>query len=184
MSAPPPPIKTDRIPFLTRLIATGLYTGYSPVASGTAGSIAGILLYCIPGFSSPRILVPAVVIAFFAGVYTSARVAAAVGNRINPDAKLTKDLFQGGGHGEADPSIVVIDEIVGMWIALILVPSGWIPVLLAFIFFRAFDILKPFPAAALERIPGGWGIMLDDVIAGIYANAAVQILAAIAGTFR
>jgi phosphatidylglycerophosphatase A len=75
-----------------------------------------------------------------------------------------------------DPSIVVIDEIVGMWISLLFLPRSIATVLAAFLFFRAFDIIKPPPARQLERLKGGWGVMLDDAAAGVYANVAVQLL--------
>jgi phosphatidylglycerophosphatase A len=182
-SPPRQPGRNNRIPFFTNLIATGLFSGYSPVASGTAGSLVGVALYCIPGMSNSTVLGAAIIAAFFAGVVTSARVASIVGDRINADALLTKKIFQKGSHEEADPSIVVIDEIVGMWIALLFLPMTWPAVFMAFFFFRLFDIIKPYPAARLERIPHGWGIMLDDVAAGIYANIAVQILLPLAGRF-
>ena len=69
-----------------------------------------------------------------------------------------------------------IDEIVGMWISLLFLPKTFFVILLAFIFFRLFDILKPPPARQLEPLPNGWGIMLDDVMAGIYANLAVRLV--------
>ncbi len=182
MTTPPRP--AHRSSLLVRFIGTGAFVGYIPWASGTFGTLVGCAVLLIPGAWQPAVLWPLSIAGFAVGVACAGIIAGEEGNRLSAVAAKTKALFQPGAHETPDPSIVVIDEIVGMWIALILVPSGWIPVLLAFIFFRAFDILKPFPAAALERIPGGWGIMLDDVIAGIYANATVQILAAIAGTFR
>ena len=71
---------------------------------------------------------------------------------------------------------MVIDEIVGIWISLAGIAPGVVTFIAAFIFFRLFDVLKPEPARSLERLPGGWGIMLDDVVAGIYANAATRAL--------
>jgi phosphatidylglycerophosphatase A len=73
--------------------------------------------------------------------------------------------------------MVVWDEVVGMLVALTAAPPGWLPVAVAFIAFRAFDILKPFPVGWLDaRVPGGWGVLLDDVVAGVYALAVVQLL--------
>ena len=74
-----------------------------------------------------------------------------------------------------DPSRIVIDEVVGMWIAMLFVPNNYIALLLAFVLFRFFDIVKPLFIKRLEKINGGWGIMLDDVAAGIYANIIVLI---------
>ena len=80
-------------------------------------------------------------------------------------------------RGVHDPSAVVWDEVVGMLVALTAAPAAWKVVLAAFIAFRAFDILKPFPVGWLDaRMAGGWGILLDDVVAGFYALAVVQLL--------
>ncbi|MFP4169102.1 MAG: phosphatidylglycerophosphatase A [Desulfonatronovibrionaceae bacterium] len=80
-----------------------------------------------------------------------------------------------------DPGWIVIDELVGQWITLLFVASGsWIALACGFFFFRFFDILKPFPVKRAESmLPGGWSIMLDDVLAGIYAMAALQLLSSI-----
>jgi phosphatidylglycerophosphatase A len=69
---------------------------------------------------------------------------------------------------------MVIDEIVGMWISLLWMPKTVIAVAVAFILFRVMDVLKPEPARTVEKLPGGWGIMLDDVVAGLYANIAAH----------
>jgi phosphatidylglycerophosphatase A len=163
-----------RVPFAVRCIATGFFSGYIPWASGTFGSIVGLLLLLIPGAASPPVLPLLIVCGFGIGVYTSARVAEAEGNALTRTAAAAKAMFQPGDHAQADPSIVVIDEIVGMWISLAgiaIAPSGCIT---AFILFRLFDVLKPEPARSLERLPGGWGIMLDDVVAGAYANIGTR----------
>jgi len=78
--------------------------------------------------------------------------------------------------GVSDPGFVVIDEVAGQLIALIAVPLRWQYVLASFILFRGFDILKPPPLRQLEKLPGGSGIMLDDVGAGVFANIIVQVL--------
>lgn len=107
---------------------------------------------------------------FFAGVFCSARVAATVGHQLTASAARAKAALQKDSHAAADPSIVVIDEIVGMWITLLFLPKTIPVMVIGFIAFRAMDIIKPQPARAMEPIPNGWGIMLDDVVAGIYAN--------------
>jgi phosphatidylglycerophosphatase A len=165
-----------RLPFLTQIIATGFYSGYIPWASGTFGSIVGFLLYLIPDMEQPWIMSIAIVAGFFAGVITSAKVVAVVGHQLSATAELAKNMLQGSEHETPDPSIVVIDEIVGLWISLWFLPKSFFIILLAFIFFRVFDILKPPPARQFERYPNGWGIMLDDVMAGIYANLAVRLV--------
>lgn len=79
-------------------------------------------------------------------------------------------------QGKPDPSIVVIDEAAGQMLALVAVPLQWKYLLVSFILFRGFDIFKPPPLRRLEKFPGGWGIMLDDVGAGLYALAVLQLL--------
>jgi len=164
-----------RIPFLANIIATGLFSGYIPWASGTFGTLVGLLFFLIPGTENPLILGLMVIAGFFIGVWASARVAAIVGHRLTQSAQKAKDVFQQGEHETADPSIVVIDEIIGIWITLLFLPKTLVVMIVAFFAFRAYDILKPQPARAVERIPNGWGIMLDDVIAGIYANITTQV---------
>jgi phosphatidylglycerophosphatase A len=81
-----------------------------------------------------------------------------------------------GESGREDPGYVVIDEVAGQWIALIHSRVNLSHLLAGFLFFRLFDIVKPWPARQLERLPGGWGIMLDDVAAGVYALLLMQAL--------
>ncbi len=165
---------TPRVPFLARLIATGMFAGYIPWAPGTWGSAVGILFYCIPG--AEYALIPMILVGLVAGTLSAGMIAAAEGHRLTRLAELTKSIFQPGTHNVADPSIVVIDEVVGMWISLLWLPKAVLPVILAFLFFRIFDIMKPEPARTVERIPNGVGIMLDDVIAGIYANLSTHVV--------
>lgn len=163
-------------PFLARFIATGAFSGYSPWASGTVGTLLGLAVILLPGADSAPILGLLILGGLLAGVWASAQVAAAVGHRLTAVASALKTRFQPGEETHPDPSIVVIDEIVGMWIALFLLPKTVIAYALAFVLFRLFDVLKPQPAKALERLPGGWGIMLDDVVAGVYANLGTHLL--------
>jgi phosphatidylglycerophosphatase A len=78
-------------------------------------------------------------------------------------------------EGRKDPGVVVVDEIVGMWVSLLFLPLTPFTALSAFLLFRGMDIVKPYPARQLERLPGGWGIMADDVMAGIYANLLLRL---------
>jgi phosphatidylglycerophosphatase A len=78
-------------------------------------------------------------------------------------------------YGE-DPSQAVIDEVAGQWISLLFIPFSPLTVLLSFILFRLFDVLKPGPVDWAQRLPGGWGIMSDDVLAGIFANLSLQLV--------
>ena len=79
-------------------------------------------------------------------------------------------------HYGNDPSIVTIDELAGQWLALVALPEGVVPLLFSLVFFRFFDIAKPGPVDAAQRLPGGWGIMVDDLLAGLFANLSVRAL--------
>ncbi len=147
--------KSKNIPFLHLFFATGFYSGYSPFAPGTAGSLVGIFIYLIPGIEQPIILISLSILFFIIGIVTSSHLEKKLGD---------------------DPSIVVIDEIVGMWVSLLFLPKQLAVYIGAFLLFRLFDIVKPPPARQVERLSGGWGIMLDDVFAGIYANIIMQII--------
>jgi phosphatidylglycerophosphatase A len=136
-------------------IATGLGSGYSPVAPGTAGSAVGLLLFW-PVAALPLAWQAALTVAVFA-----AGVAAA--------SHLARRL------GIEDPGVVVIDEVVGMWITLLALPFTPFTAVVGFFAFRAMDVWKPYPARQLEHLHGGWGIMADDVMAGVYANLLVRL---------
>jgi phosphatidylglycerophosphatase A len=137
-------------------IATGAYSGYLPKAPGTWGSAVGVLIWlCICRMELLPFLT-VVTIFFFVGI-VSGGAAEKIIDRV-------------------DPRPVVIDEIVGQLIALTAVPFHPVPILLSFLLFRFFDILKPFPANWIDRhLCGGWGIMLDDVVAGLYAWMVLQL---------
>ncbi|NTV81952.1 MAG: phosphatidylglycerophosphatase A, partial [Candidatus Aminicenantes bacterium] len=79
-------------------------------------------------------------------------------------------------HGRPDPGRIVIDEVVGQLLALAFLPGAWVPVAVAFALFRFFDIIKPWPIRRLERLPGGWGIMADDVGAGLAAAVLGRLI--------
>ena len=137
-------------------IATALGAGYAPIAPGTAGSAVGVVAWLV----LPRSLwIQLLAIAIVAVVGSWAGTVA-------------EQHF-----GKHDPGQVVIDEVAGMWVTLVLTPArGAVWLLAAFLLFRVADIIKPFPARRLERLPGGLGIMADDLMAGIYANVALQLL--------
>ncbi len=141
---------------LIMFIASGAYTGYLPKAPGTWGSILGVGIWAVMQRLEllPYAAVVATLFVVGAGCAGSAE----------------KILDRG------DPGIVVIDEIVGQLIALAWAPFHPAAALLGFILFRLFDILKPFPINWLDRhIHGGLGIMLDDVVAGLYALLVLQL---------
>jgi phosphatidylglycerophosphatase A len=136
-------------------VATGLGSGYSPFAPGTAGSLVGLALFPLVARLSVPAQLTLVAVASLVGVFAASHVAARAGRK--------------------DPGIVVIDEIVGQWISLLLLPWNVWTATLAFLLFRVMDIVKPYPARQLEALPGGWGIVADDVMAGIYANLLLRV---------
>lgn len=148
-------VQSNKPHWLIILIGSAMYAGFSPVASGTVGSFVALVVYWFFPFMQPLwILAPVVVIAFAVGIPIST-----VMER----------------HFGKDPSEVVWDEVVGMWIALVLLPPVWYIAILTFLVFRVFDIIKPQPARYFDRMSGGFGIMMDDVVAGVYANIVMQV---------
>ena len=146
------------------LLATAVGIGYAPVAPGTFGSMAGLVLWAfVP--ADPMFQALAVAVLFVAGAWS----AGAAERHFN----------------RADPGPVVIDEVMGMLITLFMNPVGWVGALVGFLLFRLFDVVKPYPANRLERLPGGVGVMADDAMAAVYANvalrAAVWVAAHVAG---
>lgn len=139
--------------------ATFFGSGYSPVASGTAGSLAAVPFAWFFAFQGIWWLAAFALFTLITGIWSAGFVA--------------RDL--GGG----DPSIVVIDEVMGQAVAMLMIPAAlldpyklasWVIIGASFIFFRIFDIVKPFPASWFDKnLKGGWGIMLDDLAAGLYA---------------
>ncbi len=149
-----PEPSSGKASFLDKLVSTGLGSGYSPVAPGTAGSIVALLFYSIDGFERLYVILPAILIFLAWGSYSAGKMESVYGH---------------------DPSRVVIDEIVGMWITLLFIPKRFFLVVIGFLVFRFLDIFKPFPASYFDRKTGGISIMMDDVVSGIYANIALQL---------
>ncbi len=173
----PPGENRGDVPFLLRFIATGFFAGYIPWASGTFGSLVALLIYAIPGAEHPVIQSLLIVVSFAVGVPAAAHVAAAEGHRLTASAAATKAIFQPRErHHSPDPSIVVVDEMLGMWLALFLLPKTLIAAIVAFVLFRAMDVVKPPPARQAEQFGNGWGIMLDDAVAGVYANLLTRVV--------
>lgn len=128
--------------------------GRSPMAPGTLGTLAGLAFIALARMSPTAHIAACVIVSAF-GIMASERAAIAIGRK--------------------DPGEVVIDEVAGIFIATALLPLTWGYLLAAFVLFRAFDILKPPPINISQRLPGGYGIMVDDIIAGIFANACIRL---------
>ena len=142
---------------LTRLISSVFFVGYSPYAPGTIGTLAGLGLYWILSrHCSSGLYFLILGLLFITGILIG---------------KKAEEVFE-----KKDCRKFVLDEVFGILIALAMVPFGLFYIITGFILFRVFDILKPFPAKSLEKLPYGWGVMLDDAAAGIYTNLALQII--------
>lgn len=142
---------------LSRILATFFGLGFAPAAPGTVASAAAAVLYglVLHDLSGP-LDVLLILALFFAGAAVSARYAAEL--------------------GRPDPGRIVIDEVCGQLIALAFLPPAWPAVAISFALFRFFDIIKPWPIRKLERFPGGWGIMADDVGAGLAAALLARLI--------
>lgn len=148
-------------PLWSTLIATFFGIGRLHPGPGTWGSAATVLIWAVLAHAVPATALTATVIALailitLVGIPAASHVARA--------------------SGKKDPQFVVIDEVAGQLIALVAAPLTWKSFLAGFILFRAFDIIKPPPVRQLERLPEGTGIVLDDVAAGLYALAVMQLL--------
>lgn len=146
---------------IIKFLASGFYTGYSPLAPGTAGSLVGVLIYLLLQNLSNITYIAFIILIFISGIFIAGEA---------------ENIYQ-----KKDSPYIVIDEIAGMLITFLFLPKGpkgpkWLIFLLAgFITFRIFDILKPFPARLVERrLAGGWGVMCDDILAGVYANLFIR----------
>ncbi len=136
-------------------LATALGAGYAPVAPGTFGSAVGLVLWWLLP-QSTAVQFAAIVIVFALGSWSGS---------------VAERHFK-----RTDPGHVVLDEVLGMQITMFLNPVGWAGALIGFLLFRVADIIKPYPANRLEALHGGFGIMADDAMAGVYSNVALRLV--------
>ncbi|MBI2503354.1 MAG: phosphatidylglycerophosphatase A [Candidatus Latescibacteria bacterium] len=140
---------------LNKALGTVFFSGYAPLAPGTAGSaVAALLYYCFAAPLEAAGWVAVLALVFAVAVYTAGALA---------------------GEWGDDPGRVVIDEAVGFLVTVAFLPHSFWMAVGGFFIFRVLDILKPPPARQLEALPGGWGIVLDDVAAGIYGNLLIRL---------
>lgn len=138
-----------------KMISSGLYLGYSPIAPGTAGSILGVLIY-LQLREFPTIYILVVMLLFAVGFLLCGRA---------------ERIF-----GKKDSPRIVIDEIASMSLIYLFIKPTWLMVIAGFLFFRIFDIIKPPPARKVEALAGSAGVMLDDLIAAVYTIIALAII--------
>ena len=146
------------VTFMSNLIifiATGFYSGFSLIIPGTLASLVAVLLYYWFPHDPSRYLLSTVLL-FIAGIWASSKA---------------EIIFN-----EKKSSRIVIGEVVGFLIAMFMIPKTFWWILFGFIFYRLIDIIRPNPIELIEDIEGGWGIMLDDAMAGIYTNLILQII--------
>ena len=137
-------------------VATFFGAGLGKPGPGTWGSVAAVLLWAVYAWGfhpAPQALLIALIVGIALSITLGVPAATSVARE----------------SGRKDPQFVVIDEVAGQWIALLGSRADWRHALLALVLFRIFDITKPFPARQLESLPEGWGIVFDDVAAGLYA---------------
>ena len=143
-----------------KLIATFFYIGYLPLAPGSMASIAGVLIYVL--FQSNAFVYAALLaVIIFLGFRMSDRMEELVGSK--------------------DPSCIVIDEVAGIMISFWGLPWNWSVIITAYFVFRAFDMFKIYPANRLEDMKGGVGVMMDDIIAGVYTWITMHLAVRLAG---
>ncbi len=147
--------------WIAQTIATFFYLGYSPFAPGTVGTLGAIaLFYLLSHFS-------ALVYTLFSLGFTVASVWA---------SGEAESMF-----GKTDPGQIVADEVCGYLVTMFLIPPSLRNIILGFFLFRFFDVIKPPPARRLEHLPGGFGIVMDDIFAGIYSNIILQVVIRVIG---
>lgn len=145
---------------LSRVWATGLWTGFFPGAPGTTGSLLAVALWCwVPLPLGGEGRVDATAVAFLAAAALLGVAAAGAAER---------EFGHDGGP-------IVVDEVVGQWITVVGLAPTPAAALLGFLLFRLSDVFKPFPAGRSQRLRGGWGIVADDVIAGVYAALVLRL---------
>ncbi len=140
-----------------RLLALGFGSGLSPVAPGTFGTLAAVPLYLLLQPLPLIYYLAILIVTFLLGIWLCDVTARQLGVHDHPG--------------------IVWDEFVGYWITMLMAPTGWLWVAVGFVLFRCFDILKPWPIRWIDqRVGGGFGIMLDDVLAGIYGLIVLQLI--------
>ena len=141
---------------IKEFLFTVFYAGYSPVAPGTIGTLVAMIIYIIENLVFYSI--DPVKINIFNSIFLLII--------IYPSIRLANSAEK--FYKTKDPNQVVIDELLGYWTGVLFIPFSFSYAIIAFILFRFFDITKPFPIRYFESLPGGWGIIMDDIVAGIY----------------
>jgi phosphatidylglycerophosphatase A len=139
---------------IKKIIGSGLYTGFFPKVPGTFASLIALFFYLIPGFENPFFLISAIIISTLIGIPIGTYFEKTYGK---------------------DPKYFTLDEFIGTWISLLFIPKVYYFIIPTFIIWRILDILKPYPANISENLNGGIGIILDDIISGMYSLLIMHI---------
>ncbi len=151
-----------RMPILPRMIATVGFIGYSPVAPGTMGSLfVALVFFLMPPYLPMWLQIIGLPVLFVVAIWSAQAVA---------------ETQRHVTAGKIDPQEIVIDEVMGMAVTLAFMLLSFKTIALGFLLFRIFDVTKPFPVRRFEKLPGGWGIVMDDVMAGVYANLCLRMI--------
>ena len=142
---------------LSEWLATCFKIGHLPIAPGTWGSLVGIIGWWLwLQYLNPLVFIVLIIAIFTIGVFATNTIIAHT--------------------GEKDPSRVIIDEVAGQWLGLLILPDGMLYIVGAFVLFRFLDIFKPWPIRQMEQFPKGWGVMLDDTLAGLLTLGLIQVV--------
>ena len=142
---------------LSEWLATCFKIGHLPIAPGTWGSLVAIIGWWLwLQYLDPLVFIVLIIAIFAIGVFTTNTIIAHT--------------------GEKDPSRVIIDEVAGQWLGLLILPDGLLYIAGAFVLFRFLDIFKPWPIRQMEQFPKGWGVMLDDTLAGLLTLGLIQVV--------
>jgi len=142
---------------LSEWLATCFKIGHLPIAPGTWGSLVAIIGWWLwLQYLDPLVFIVLIIAIFAIGVFTTNTIIAHT--------------------GEKDPSRVIIDEVAGQWLGLLILPDGMLYIVGAFVLFRFLDIFKPWPIRQMEQFPKGWGVMLDDTLAGLLTLGLIQVV--------
>lgn len=168
--------------FLKLFLVTGFFSGYLPFFPGTAGTIVGMIFVILLN-PFPYFYYGFTIMVIITGLILSKWAETELHSKEKSYKSGSSILLRGiwkqkkEKDGVIDPQEVVIDEIAGVLVAMLCLPVYDLKIIVAgFVLFRIFDIIKPFPIHRLEKIRNGWGIMLDDIVAGIYTNLCIRII--------
>lgn len=146
--------------FLIKFLSSGFYSGYVPRLAGTLGTFLGLIIYFLMP-ESPYFYLGLIFILLILGVWLSGKA----------------EII----YKKKDDQRIIIDEVTGYLVSMFLLPSNLILMVMAFVIFRLFDWFKPYPVNIAQKLKGGWGVMADDIMAGVYTCLCLHVIGFIWG---